>query len=242
MPVDLDLTLARRVVTDVCAAHHVAVVPPDHVETGYRAALVGAMAAWRGVLQRPVDLPALLRSESFAIPSLPAALATGLALPLRLVPVVGPVFADVLAVSTEERLYLAPSVYDDPALLVATVARLLTYVETWQRGTGAVFALAWLTVGEMRGMVGAQALAQAAQVRVALGADVAVAMAEARAMLNALDLDDGDRKNAAAMLDACERSLSPHEGEARTVTLDGPSITLLRSLRDAGVSLALDVA
>jgi hypothetical protein len=44
------------------------------------------------------------------------------------------------------------------------------------------------------------------------------------------------------MLDGCERSLSPHDGEARTATLDGPSIELLRSLRDAGASLALDVA
>jgi hypothetical protein len=152
------------------------------------------------------------------------------------------VLAGVIGAATEDRAYLAPSVYDDPALLVATVARLLTYVETWQRGTGAVFALAWLTVGELRGMVGAQALAQHAQVRVALGADVSVAMAEARGMLNALDLDDGDRKNASAMLDGCERSLSPHDGEARTATLDGPSIELLRSLRDAGASLALDVA
>ena len=57
MPVDLDLTLARRVVADVCAAHHVTLVPPDHLDALYRGALVGALATWRAVKGRPVALP-----------------------------------------------------------------------------------------------------------------------------------------------------------------------------------------
>ena len=45
MPVDLDLTLARRVVADVCAAHHVTLVPPDHLDALYRGALVTVCAS-----------------------------------------------------------------------------------------------------------------------------------------------------------------------------------------------------
>jgi hypothetical protein len=103
------------------------------------------------------------------------------------------------------------------------------------------FVAAWLAIGEERAGVGSQAVIQGAQVRLVLGASVAEAMAEARAHVASLDLDATDRTLAERALVVGEASLDECVA-TRKAMLGGPSLTLLRALRDAGVSLALDVA
>jgi hypothetical protein len=151
------------------------------------------------------------------------------------------VLADVMAAATEDRLYFAPAACKDGATLVTTAARLLSYAETWQRGVGVAFVAAWLAIGEERAGVGSQAVIQGAQVRLVLGASVAEAMAEARAHVASLDLDATDRTLADRALVVGEASLDECVATNKAM-LGGPSLTLLRALRDAGVSLALDVA
>lgn len=237
----IDLPTARRVVSAVCADLGVTPVYPDDLAAIYRATLVGAFAAWRGLQGKPYPVAAGLRGESFAIPAIVPSLASGLAPALHGLPVVGPVLADVMGAATEDRLYLAPAACEDGVTLVATAARLLTYATTWQRGVGVAFAAAWLAIGEARAGLGAQAVVQGAQVRVTLGASVAEAMAEARAHVATLDLDETDRTLAAKALVLGEASLDEAVATRRAM-LEGPSLTLLRALKDAGASLALDVA
>lgn len=240
MPADLPLDTARRVVSVVCADLGVTPVYPDDLAAIYRATLVGAFAAWRGLQSKPYPVADALRDESFAIPGLPSAAAALVPL-VTGVPVVGPVLADVMGAALEDRLYFAPAACKDGVTLVATAARLLSYATTWQRGVGVAFAAAWLAIGEERAGVGSQAVIQGAQVRLVLGASVAEAMAEARAHVATLDLDATDRTLADRALVVGEASLDECVA-TRKAMLGGPSLTLLRALRDAGVSLALDVA
>lgn len=238
MPADLPLDTARRVVSVVCADLGVTPVYPDDLDaTAYRAALVGAFAAWRALQAKSYPVADALRDESFAIPGLPSA-ASPLASLITGVPVVGPVLADVMGAALEDRLYFAPAACADGVTLVATAARLLSYATTWQRGVGVAFAAAWLAIGEARAGLGAQAAVQGAQTRVALGVSVAEAFAEARAHVASLDLDATDRALADGIVERGEVSLV----DAAAAELDGPSLPLLRALKDAGVSLALDVA
>ena len=174
---------------------------------------------------------------SFAIPGLPSAAAALVPL-ITGVPVVGPVLADVMGAALEDRLYFAPAACKDGVTLVATAARLLSYATTWQRGVGVAFAAAWLAIGEARAGLGAQAAVQGAQVRVALGVSVVEAFAEAQAHVASLDLDATDRALADGIVEHGEVSLV----DAAAAELDGPSLPLLRALKDAGASLALDVA
>lgn len=241
MPADLDLPTARRVVSAVCADLGVTPVYPDDPDDLYRATLVGAFAAWRALQGKPYVVADGLRGESFAIPALAPSITSGLAPHLRSIPVVGPVLADVMGAATEDRLYFSPAACADGVTLVATAARLLTYVTTWKHGVGVAFAAAWLTIGEARAGLGAQAVVQGAQVRVTLGASAASAVAEAREHLATLDLDETDRALAAKAIVLGEASLDEAVATHRAM-LEGPSLTLLRALKDAGVELALDVA
>mgnify|MGYP000004502073 FL=1 len=233
----LDLPTARRVVSVVCADLGVTPVYPDDLAAIYRATLVGAFAAWRRLQGKSYPVADALRDESFAIPGLPSAAAALVPL-ITGVPVVGPVLADVMGAALEDRLYFAPAACKDGVTLVATAARLLSYATTWQRGVGVAFAAAWLAIGEARAGLGAQAAVQGAQVRVALGVSVVEAFAEAQAHVASLDLDATDRALADGIVEHGEVSLV----DAAAAELDGPSLPLLRALKDAGVSLALDVA
>lgn len=237
----LDLTLARQIVTAHAEAHDLVVVYPYDLATLYRGVLVGALAALRGVQMRPVDLPSMLDAESFAVPGVMPAQASGLGALLKALPVVGPVLADMIAASGEDRVYVAPAALADGMTLLGTYTRLFTYVETWRHGSGAAWSVAWLAVGQLRGGVGGSALGQEMQVRVALGEDPMTARRRANTALDALDLDGSDAILAVNEVDAAWRSLTPHDGEAHVVTMGGPSVALLRAAKAAGVTLALDV-
>lgn len=240
MPVDLTIDIARRIVNEHAAANGIAVVyPEDYERSIYRVALVTCLATLRAAQSHPVHLDALLMNESCAVPGVMPAAASALEAVLHSIPVAGPVLAEIFR--GEDRLYFAPAACKDGATLIATAARLLSYATTWQRGVGVAFAAAWLAIGEERAGVGSQAVIQGAQVRLVLGASVAEAMAEARAHVATLDLDATDRTLADRALVVGEASLDECVA-TRKAMLGGPSLTLLRALRDAGVSLALDVA
>lgn len=237
----LDLTLARQIVDAHAAAHDLVVVYPADLATLYRGVLVGALAALRGVQMRPVDLPSMLDAESFAVPGVMPAAASGLGALLKALPVVGPVLADMISASDEDRVYVAPAALTDGVTLLATYARLLTYVETWREGSGLGWSVAWLAVGELRAGVGAQAIAQEMQCRVALGEDPISARNRAGDALDALDLSIAEAITAVNAVASAYESLRAHDGEARVATIGGPSVALLKAAKAAGVTLALDV-
>lgn len=237
----LDLTLARQIVTAHAEAHDLAIVYPTDLATMYRAALVTGVAALRGIQQRPLGLDTMLDAESCTVPGVLPAAASGLGALLRAVPVAGPVLAEVVAASSEDRVYFAPDALRDGVTLLGTYARLLTYVETWRRGSGLGWAVAWLAVGELRAGVGAQAIVQEMQTRVALGEDLLAARQQANAAFDALDIEGAEVLVAVNAIESAYESLKAHDGEAHVATIGGPSVALLKAAKAVGVPLALDV-
>lgn len=219
IPLDVALRVARKRV----AAAGAELILPDDLR---RVAIVGLVAAAHAIQGTGVLSDHVRNGVTITLPGMPGAAADALAL----IPVVGSALATLATANGRTAIYLSPAAMADGVSLLATVEHELGHVGAIAAG-GLVWCGLYLLSPEARAAGEGPCYGAGVAVRVACGASIGQAVADALASLDSYGLDAPAKALASAIVDGAAATI------AATGDLGGVVAEVRADLAAEGVAL-----